>query len=272
MTPVTRTSLAALAACAFAAAPARADWLSEPHGAGGSYTAPQFPVRTLVQQPLTLSQGLWRLDVPAVVNLSSGATGKPITFPVALDYGVTPEATVGIYHQRGLCLPAPSGDCARAYDDVGARVRLSVLRLGSAQVVAQAGVLASQFDNVAWDGSVGVSGKATLGAFAVLAQVNANVALSGRDTRFYKELVSAQLDGQAQLGEGVAAFVYAGAAQAYEVVQPFKVPSAFPVGAGLEWSPTHHLTLGLQFAWPDLFGSAGGSDQRQATATVRGWF
>ncbi|HTN52976.1 MAG TPA: hypothetical protein VML50_11275 [Anaeromyxobacter sp.] len=246
--PLAGLALAALAA----ATPVRA----EEAGAGTLYPAEAFPTGDLVRRPLTLAAGLLQLDLPLAVAPNGGPTAGTWFLPASLDYGITPDLQAGLYQQVGPCLSGEAGGCASGYDDLGLRTRYGLFRAPASQLVAQASVLASHFDRLQWEGSLGLAYKHTLGRVALVGQLDLGIALDRRSERLYGELLVGTLECQVRVAERLGASLAAGTAGALGVRSPYSIPPAFPLEAGLEWSPLHAVGLGAQVAIPDLARSA----------------
>lgn len=262
--PVAPVALAATAALLLAATPARAQ-----EGAGTVYPKERYPVQRLVDQPLTLSQGLLRLDVPVVINLSEDRVGEPISIPAAVSYGLTSDLEVGIFHATGICLTGEDNGCPEVYDDIGGRARLSVFRDPGGQLVLDGAVLASDFDSTNWDAAVGLGYKRTLEMAAVIVRADLGIALSDRDLRLFKELLALSVEGQYQLATGFAVFGRVGVDIPIEEASGVDAGIAAPVAIGAEFAPLRQAAIGAELQFPNLIGEDATADLRQGTVYLR---
>jgi hypothetical protein len=270
VSPSRSLHLALTAALAVSLAAPRAALAGEEAAAASAVRT--YPYRALAQRSLTLPAARLALELPVQVNLSRGAEGKPWSLPASLDYGVTDDLQLGLFHALGLCIGGPSDGCRTAYDDVGGRVRLGVYRDLASQLVLQGSVLARRFDDLDLSGSVGAAYKRSMGSFAIVVQLDLGIAANGRARRLYDELLVGSLEGQWQASEGLAVFALLGAAKALQVLSPYQVATAIPVAIGLELEPTHRLNLGAQLSFPDLAGKSGGAGTREGRGFLRLYF
>jgi hypothetical protein len=259
----------ALAALVLAAAlPARA---AEEHGGGAGtvYPKDEYPYGLLVNQPLTLSAGLIRLDVPVAFNLSKDQVGKPVFIPAALDFGVTDDLQIGVFHARGICLSGKSNGCNKVYDDIGGRVSLGLFRDPGGQLVVNAAVLAFEFEDVGLDGSIGAAYKRTLGNLALVLGADLAVALNKRDQRLSKEALLLSAEGQFQIVHGLAAFGRIGYQKAIDELAGVDVGYQVPVGVGIEFEPVPRVDVGAELTFPNLLGKDSTSDEREGVVFLR---
>ena len=182
------------AALVLAAALTRAE-LDE--GAGTVYAKDSYPTQELVRQPLTLSRGLVEVAAPVRFELSKDDDPRAANWslPASLDFGVSDGLQVGVFHSTGVCPGSGGNDCSDAYDDVGGRVRIGLLRSDpSGQLALEARVLAFDFSDVSWSAALGLQYKHTLGpSFAVVAGADWTTLLNDRSDVAFTDAVAGAL-------------------------------------------------------------------------------
>jgi hypothetical protein len=277
---LTRCLPALAAALALSAAPAQAQ--VEMDGAGADYTKETYPVRSLVDQPLTLPGGMLEIGVPVVIDISDGDTGLPDwSLPLYLDYGLTDGIQIGVFHSTGLCLAGEENGCADVYDDIGGRVRLGVWRSDpAAQLSLDAGVLAQNLtdgDSLNDDGGISTSGfvglnyKRTMGMFALQIGAQLSSAFNDRDLLPFTEVLSASALGQLQFFEGLAAYGLVGvdAPLNENEIPGFETGVNVPVAIGAELAPFRSAAFGAEVRFPNLIGEDATADLRALTLYAR---
>jgi hypothetical protein len=246
---------ASVAALLVAVAPARAA-LDE--GAGTIYEKDSYPTQELVRQPLTLSRGLVEVGIPARIEISN--TDSPRvpnwSLPASLDFGVLDSLQIGIFHSTGLCPGGGGNDCSDVYDDVGARVRVGVLRSDPAGHLAlEVRTFAFRFNDVRWTGAVGLQYKRTLGpTFAILAAADWTTFLNDRSDVAYTDAAAGALGFQFQIFPGLSAFGLVGVDVPFNENAGFDAKVSGPVSAGLELTPVHSVTVGADVQFSNLVG------------------
>lgn len=250
------------AALLLVAAPARAA-LDE--GAGTIYEKDTYPTQELVRQPLTLPRGLFEVGIPIRIELSKADSPRvpQWSVPLSLDYGVLDSLQVGVFHSTGLCPGGSGNDCSEAYDDVGGRVRLGLLRSDPvAQLVLEARVHASHLGDVLWTGAVGLQYKRTLGpTLAFLAAADWTTFINDRSGVPYTDAAAGALGFELQIFPGLSAYGLVGADFPFNENAGFEAKVAGPVSAGLELTPVHGVTVGTDV----LFSNVAGEDQATNT-------
>lgn len=246
---------ASVAALLFAIPPARAA-LDE--GAGTIYEKDSYPTQELVRQPLTLSRGVVEVGIPVRIEVSN--TDSPRvpnwSIPVSLDVGVSDSFQIGIFHSTGLCLGGSGNDCDEAYDDVGGRFRLSLLRSDPAgQLALEARVFAFRFSDLLWTGAVGLQYKRTLGTtVAILAAADWTTSLNDRNNVPFTDAAAGTLGFQLQIFPGLSAFGLIGVDFPFNENPGFDAKVAGPVSAGLELTPVHSVTVGADVRFSNVVG------------------
>ncbi|BDG06723.1 hypothetical protein [Anaeromyxobacter oryzae] len=265
---VRTVSLALAALCLPAALPARA---AEGHGGGAGTVYPKddYPYAELVKRPLTLSAGIIQLDVPVESNLSKDEVGKPWSIPLSLDFGLSDDLTIGVFHQTGLCFAGTSNGCERVYDDLGARATLGILRDPGGQLALRAAVLAQSLKDSLYAGSIGAAYKRTLGNLALVLGVDYVASLTKRDERSVKDELAGDAELQLQIAEGLAAFGRIGYTKFLGEAAGVDLGYWVPVGFGVEFEPVSRLDVGVDFTFDNLLGKDGTADERSGRVFVR---
>lgn len=234
-------------------------------GAGTVYPKAQYPYAELVKQPLTLSAGLIRVDVPVEINLTKDQVGEPWNIPLSADFGVTDDLQVGIFHVTGLCLAGEDNGCPNAYDDIGARARYSLHRDPGGQLVLDGGLAISSFDASTYEAIVGAAYKRTMGNLALELDAAFQFGLNKRDERVVKDVYAVGAELQFQVAHGLAAFGNIAFADAIDE----DVPYAIPVGFGVEYEIVPRVDVGAEFTFENLLGEDSTADERSAAVFVR---
>jgi hypothetical protein len=250
--------VSSVAALLLAVSPARAQ-LDE--GAGTLYEKDSYPTQELVRQPLTLTRGVLEVGIPVRIEISSTDSSRVPNWsiPASLDFGVSDSVQIGVFHSTGLCLGGSGNDCADAYDDVGGRIRLNLLRWDpSGQVALEARVFAFDFSDAHWTGALGLQYKRTLGAnLAILAAADWTTFLNDRDNVAYTDAVAGALGLQLQVFPGLSLFGNVGVDVPLNENAGFDTRVAGPLNAGLELAPIHSVVLGTDVRFSNLVGEDG---------------
>lgn len=250
--------VSSVAALLLAVSPARAQ-LDE--GAGTLYEKDSYPTQELVRQPLTLTRGVLEVGIPVRIEISSTDSSRVPNWsiPASLDFGISDSVQIGVFHSTGLCLGGSGNDCADAYDDVGGRIRLSLLRWDpSGQLALDARVFAFDFSDAHWTGALGLQYKRTLGAnLAILAAADWTTFLNDRDNVAYTDAVAGALGLQLQVFPGLSLFGNVGVDVPLNENAGFDTMVAGPLNAGLELAPIHSVVLGTDVRFSNLVGEDG---------------
>lgn len=243
-----------------AAAPARAQ-LDE--GAGTRYAKDSYPTQELIRQPLTLSGGLIEIGVPVRFEISDRNDPQVAdwSLPASVDFGVSDDLQLGVIHSTGLCFAGDEGDCEETYDDIGARARFGLARVGPEdQVAIEARVNMFDFSDTLWTGAVGLLYKRTLGpSLALLADVDWTSFLNDRDNVAFTDALAAALGLQLRIFPGLSAFGNVGVDVPLNERSDFDARVAGPVSAGLELTPVQNVTLGADVKFSNLVGKDDGT-------------
>lgn len=253
------------AALALAAVPAHA----EQRGAGTVYDRISYPYGERVNQPLTLPATLIRAEAPIAVNLSKDRVGEPVNVPVALDYGVLNGFQVGLFHDTGLCLTGTSNGCSEVYDDVGGRVRIGLSRTPESQLAAEVSLLAYQFDDPRYLGTLALAYKRSVGNIGVLLDAGLRSALNARSDLPFTESAFAEAEGAIQLGESLSVFGRLGVNRPLDTESGYSARTSVPVTLGAEIELVRKLVVGAQLGFPNLLGEDATADDRELMILLR---
>ncbi len=264
--PSLRLALSASIALAIAAAaPARA----EQRGAGMVYDRSTFPYGERVNQPLTLPSGMIRIDVPIVANFSKDSVGEPVRIPAAIDFGVTNDLQVGVFHAEGLCITGTSHGCPEGYDDVGARAFVGLTRTPEAQLAVEVSLLASHFDDASYQGAAALWYKRSLGNMGLTLDAGISSYLNKRSGAAFTETAFADAEGAVQLGESLSLFGRIGANRPLNTASGVDARTSVPVTLGVELEPIRKFDVGVELGFPNLLGQDASADERELMVLLR---
>ncbi len=264
MNPISRLVLC-LALTVLAAPPAR----GEQRGAGTVYNRSTFPYGERVNQPLTLPSSMARLDVPVVVNLTKDLVGEPVNVPVSLDFGLTNDVQIGIFHDVGLCLTGTSKGCPKAYDDVGGRLFVGISRTPEAQLALEVNLLAAGFDDPVYRGTAALWYKRSIGNVGVTLDGGLASFVNKRDSVPAKEIAFADAEGAVQLGESLSVFGRVGVNRALDTAAGVSARTNAPVTLGVELEPIRKFDVGVELGFPNLLGEDATADERELVVLLR---
>jgi hypothetical protein len=161
-----------IAACALAMAG------MAPRAAGADvYITADWPLQ-LVDRPLTLGPGMFELRGDTlIVSLSSGSVGDPILLAPDVYYGVNKKLTVGIDHERGICV---SGDLCNRYNDMGLDALYSLIYTGNVHLAARGTLRFADFDPFIAGLEFGLAARVGFASLAVVAEPRLYVGMSKR--------------------------------------------------------------------------------------------
>jgi hypothetical protein len=251
-------------------------------GPGTVYSVEDYPT-ALVDRPLTLPGGMFQVNLPVKVNLSNGSVGQPVSVPLGVSYGVTPDIQLDGFTTTGFCLSGDTNGCPRLLDDAGARVVASLLRDASYQLVASAGIdILKISDPSAVAAQVGVGAKWGAGFFAANIAAFLNIGLNNRDAPVNinevlappnihlsnrnlgnKDVLAVSAQPQFQLCRLFAVYFIAGLAGRLD---SFSDSFVIPLGAGLIFVPNPYVDMGVEFAFDNLLGKNSNADFRTGRA------
>ncbi|GAB4533401.1 MAG: hypothetical protein Tsb0020_49310 [Haliangiales bacterium] len=238
-----------LAAAVLAAAPSAAH-------ADEEYFSGSWPLR-LVERPLVLGANMFELRGETLrINMSKDSIGDPISLAPDLFYGVTDKLTVGVTHERGICI---SGDGCNdtIYDDLGVEVLFQLLRAGSLELAAHGGVIVRSFDPFIAGPLLGVRARVALGNIGVVFDPSLYIGALERDLS--GDFVDLPVQLQYQLTHQNALFLRTGI---NGPLDGFGDNVAVPVGLGAVFVISRRVDVGGEFLFTNLAGNGGGVDGR----------
>lgn len=204
-------------------------------------------------RPLTLVGGMLEIrGDTVVVNLSDSSVGDPVLVSPHIYYGVNNKLTVGIVHQRSICV---AGDaCDKAYNDVTLDMLYGFMVKGSVQAAGHLGIALQSFDPFVGGLNVGVLARFGTGKVALVFDPKIYVGAIGRDEAAFvptKEYVSVPVRIQLQVNGQTNAFVSTGIEGALE---NFGDNYRVPVGLGATFAVNNRLDFGAEFQFGNLGG------------------
>lgn len=212
--------------------------------------AADYPT-ALVDRPITLPQGMLELGVAAEVNLSKDQVGKPVNFPLYLAYGFTPNLELKIFSETGLCVTGTENGCAKAFNDLGARLTFAFLKDPNMAIGAFGGVVLRSFDPMWLALRAGLDSKFKLGSmFALRAELGLQFGINDRDLG-NKELLWLMLEPQLQLGSAFAMYLKTGLGGPLDGFSDFV---AIPVYLGGLFALSPLVDVGAEIGFPNLLG------------------
>lgn len=278
-----RTSCLVLGALSFCALAARGDVVEPPahgehaaaHGEqaehGESFTKETWPVE-FTHRPLTLAAGLFELGVPVEINLSKDEVGKPVSIPLTAYYGLTNQLTVGVTHERGLCLTGTSNGCDKVYDDVGFEARFLVAPRGAFQAALIAGYLIHGISDFVSAVELGADLRYDILPIAIRLRPTLGIGVTKREL-FNKELLQVPLTIEFQATHQLVLEAFTGLNLVVDPPAPIAAGDTLtvPVGFAGIYTPSRTLDVGAEFRFENLLGKDGSADVRalRLFATIR---
>jgi hypothetical protein len=197
---------------------------------------------------------------PALVgiNASRGAFGDPITIAPHFYWAVSDDLSLGISHERGLCLGDNCGD--KVYNDAGFDLMYFLTGSNKFELDLHVGVPISSFDPFLMGVRAGVIGRVNLGSITALVF----------DPSLYVGFTNRRRFGNRE-GLDLPFWFYF---QATDVVVPFVGSSlsgpldgffddfALPLEAGVLFDVARNVDVGFSMRFHHLIGSEGSSDVR----------
>lgn len=116
------------------------------------------------------------------VNVSEDRAFKPVYVAPHFYWGASSQVTLGITHQRGLCLTGPDGGCGdRPYNDVGFAALVGLVTGRVVELDLHVGVPIGSFDPFVIGARTGVLGKIRGGSVAFVFDPYVYVGFNRRD-------------------------------------------------------------------------------------------
>lgn len=238
-------------------------------GAGASYTRSSFPYGERVNQPLTLPGTMLRVDLPLAANLSSGQAGEPVSIPAALDFGITDDIQVGIFHGTGLCLSGTSNGCPEVYDDLGLRAAVGIARGLEWQFAAEALLLATSLSADAYTAGGRAAYKRSFGNLGITLDAGLLAAVTERDSAPMRQDLFANAEGGVQFGESLGAWATIGLDKPIDTAAGVSDRLGVPVSFGVEFEPVNKIAVSAELRFPNLLGQEGTGSEREGRIVLR---
>lgn len=211
----------------------------------------------VTERPLTLSRNMVEIDGDTLnINMSSGQIGRPISLAPDIWYGVNNSVTVGITHDRGLCL---NGGCK--YNDTGLQARVHLLGLGKSEIAASFGIHMPRFsDPFAMGASAGLISRLTFGKLALRIDPRIYVGILGRDYR--SEQVDVPVQIQYLINPNTTAYLLTGLTEG--TLQNFVDNAKVPAGLGFVVALNNRFDVGGEFRFDNVAGPAANKGRGRA--------
>ena len=247
-----RVSLALLiAACAYAG-PARGEEFTR-----RSYTLPDgsFEITGEPARPKVLG-----------INMSEDSAGQPIYVAPHFYWGVSDRFTIGITHDRGLCLTGEEGGCPRVYDDVGFGMLVGLSEADSHEVDLHFSAPISSFDPFTIGAKIGVLARFNAGpVVAIVIDPFLYFGINRRDEGNREALVLPVWI-YFQASRSVAPFVGSGVEGPLD---DFAGQFRVPVEGGVVFEVANDVDLGVVFRFFNLLGHDSSADGRELGLMAR---
>lgn len=196
------------------------------------------------------------------VNVSRGADGQPVQIGPHFYWGVTNRLTLGITHDRGLCVSGEDGGCPRVYDDVGFGLLFGVVQRPNVELDLHLVVPISSFDPFLLGARLGVLARFNLSRLVALVTDPALLfGLVGRDEpRATPDGVHIPVWVYFQPARWIAPFV--GAATGGPFDEPVRRYTVAGEG-GVVFELANPVDIGIVGRFPRLAGPGHDIDQRE---------
>lgn len=285
----TRFCVAAVAALA-AFSTVRAQAGEEETPILGAHGVADWPT-AVTRRPLTLGAGMAELYVPANINMSRGAEGKPVSSNPTLYFGLTDRWMIGVRHPFGFCIGGKSNGCDKVYNDVSVDTLFSVGRASGIDLGVGLSLNYAPIDPAAWSGEARVVARAGGGALALTVAPSINFGLNDRDNRAKRAIGTFDIGGTYNLVRAIPDPVTRGAVFSADTQNRefLSIPGTLqlqlgpmlavsggiavegpldpsvgnfgdfyrvPVSAAVTLTPIRWIDLGASFTFPDLAGKS----------------
>ena len=221
---------------------------------------------SVIERPLTLAGSMLEVTGDTlIINMSADTVGDPIWLAPDIFYGINNRFTVGVTHNRGLCVSGNlCDDPYDTYNDLGIDAIYSLMRAGNLQIAARGGLAFADFDPFTAGLSVGTIVRVTAGSIAVRIEPGLYVGAIERDTR--KEMLSVPVWVQIRINNQTTAFISSGL---FGPLDGFGDNYSVPTGLGATFAINNRLDVGAEFVLTNLGGKddseigKGGFDLRE---------
>ena len=215
---------------------------------------------SLVKRPIVPAKGMLQVQGETLrVNLSKGEAFEPISLAPDILYGIKKGWTLGVTHDTGICLTGVEGGCAKAYNDVGVELQLSLMGRGSFQVAATGGASVSSFSDPFVAGlNFGFLTRLRFGKVAVDSRPRVYVGLTERDTE--GDILDLPVNVHYQVHPQTAVGIETGFSASLDDVGG---ENKIPFGMAALFAVNEKIDFGLALRLTNMAGSDGGIDGRE---------
>jgi hypothetical protein len=200
------------------------------------------------------------------INMSEDQAGQPVYVAPHFYWGVNERLTIGITHDRGLCLTGEEGGCRRVYDDVGFGMLVGLSEGESHELDLHFGVPISSFDPFTIGTKIGMLARINAGpVVAIVLDPFFYFGINRRDEGNDEALIL-PVWVYFQASRRVAPFVGSGAeGPLVDFAGRFRVP----VEGGVVFEIADDADLGFVFRFHNLLGNDGNGDGRELGLMAR---
>lgn len=233
-------------------------------------TKDNYPVR-IVDRPILVPQGMLELrGNTAIISMSKGAAGDPISLAPDIYYGINKKLNIGVTHvDGGICV---AGDaCAKAYDAVGVDALYDLMHGGSLLAALRGGVRLPSFDPLIAGLNLGLDIQLAAGNVAVYVNPSLYVGAIKRSSDATppepskKEELDVPLVLAYQAQRQTLVFVRTGM---HGPLSGFGDAFQVPIGAGATFAANNRLDFGAEWLFLNLAGKDGSADGRAIIVRV----
>jgi hypothetical protein len=193
------------------------------------------------------------------VNISDNSDLEPLHFPIHLYFGVTPDLTLGITHDRGLCV-----NCDEPYNDIGLGLLYGLVRKDIFELdLHVTAPLFQSFDPLFLSIRGGVLGRVNFGPIvAMVFDPSLKIGLTNRSVADgnNKEYLDLPLWFYFQATKVIVPFV---GTNFHGPLDDYFDNIQIPLEGGMVFSVTPNIDLGFVFTFLNLLGAGGDFDYRE---------
>jgi hypothetical protein len=230
------------------------------------------PAEEFTRRSLTLPDGSFEITGeparPKIlgINLSRDRAGEPVYVAPHFYWGAADRVTVGITHDRGLCLTGEDGGCGdRPYNDAGFGLLAGLSQGRDHEIDFHLGVPVGSFDPFVMGVKTGVLGRINATSFAFVFDPFIYAGITRRDEGNREALVI-PIWFYFQATRSVAPFVGTGVAGPLD---DFGGNFAVPVEGGVVFEVAQNVDLGVVLRFDNLLGNHSTADARELGMLAR---
>lgn len=200
------------------------------------------------------------------INMSDERVFEPVYIAPHFYWGVSDHVTIGITHDRGLCVTGPTRGCGdRPYNDVGFGMLVGLVNAQAFELDLHMGVPVGNFDPFMVGIKSGMLGRIRGDVVAFVFDPFLYVGLSERD-QGNREALVLPFWFYFQATPRVAPFV---GAAVQGPLDNFGDLAQIPVEGGVVFEVSNNVDLGFVFRFNNLLGNDGGPDSRDLGMLAR---